>query len=77
MENLAVVGMILIGFFSFCLIAFAVFIIGFFIGFKAEGKRILKKTHQNENDTDKLHKNSKNEWKNFLEYDGSVPYKYE
>ena len=60
----------------FLLMAFAVFAIGFLIGYKHEDSKILKKSVQTEikdiKESDQ-EKKSKKDWKRFLEYDGSVP----
>ena len=64
----------------FILMAFAVFAIGFLIGYKSEDNRILKRKQQIEikeiKESDK-EKKAKKDWKKFLEYDGSVPIGYE
>lgn len=60
----------------FMLMAFAVFAIGFLIGYKSEDNRILKRNQQTKikekQENDRENKSQK-EWKRFLEYDGSVP----
>ncbi len=64
----------------FLLMAFAVFAIGFLIGYKSEDNRILKRKQQAEikeiKESDK-EKKAKKDWKKFLEYDGSVPIGHE
>lgn len=61
---------------TFVLIGFAVFMIGFLIGYKNEDKKFLKKKNLSETteiiESDK-EKKAKKEWKKFLEYDGSAP----
>lgn len=61
---------------TFMLMAFAVFAIGFLIGYKREDKKIWFNKRQNEiqetEESDK-EKKAKQEWKNFLKYDGSSP----
>lgn len=59
---------------AFLLIAFAVFVIGFLIGYKHEEKRIFKAKKSDEFETQETEeeKKSKREWKNFLKYDGST-----
>ena len=66
----------------FCVIAlilmvFAVFMIGFLIGYKTEDMRIKTKKYNVDNKTSNENKNeekAKKDWKRFLEYDGSMPY---
>ncbi len=64
----------------FILMTFAVFAIGFLIGYKSEDNRILKRKQQTaikeiiESDKEKK---AKKDWKKFLEYDGSVPIGHE
>ncbi len=64
----------------FLLMAFAVFVIGFLIGYKSEDNRILKRKQLAEikeiKESDK-EKKAKKDWKKFLEYDGSVPMGHE
>lgn len=59
----------------FVLAAFAVFAIGFLLGYKCEDKRLAKRNQQFEarkaEESDK-EKKAKKDWKNFLEYDGTV-----
>ena len=59
------------------LMAFAVFMIGFLIGYKTEDKRIKTKKYMLENKNLNENMNdekAKKDWKRFLEYDGSMPY---
>lgn len=60
----------------FMLMAFAVFAIGFLLGYKSEDKRLLKRNQQAEirdiQESDK-EKKAKKDWKKFLEYDGTTP----
>lgn len=76
MDNLIVFYMAFLIGLIFVLMAFAIFTIGFFIGYKSEDKRIFKKKQQMEfkeiQESDK-EKKAKKEWKKFLEYDGSAP----
>lgn len=66
----------------FCTIAlvlmtFAVFMIGFLIGYKREDKCIKTKKYNIENknlNEDIKEEKAKKDWKRFLEYDGSMPY---
>ena len=75
MNNFVVIYMTLLSVMAVCLMAFAVFAIGFLIGYKTEEKKIAKRKMQHE--TKELQENenekkAKKEWKKFLEYDGSV-----
>ena len=76
METFIVLNIIIYLFFAFALMALGVFAVGFFIGYKSEDKKILKKKRQKEltktYESDKEIK-AKKEWKKFLEYDGSAP----
>lgn len=77
MSDLAIVIMVLFSFTGLLLMAFAVFAIGFIIGYKKESKNILKRKEQiseNKSEKNEKEKKAKKEWKNFLGYDGSVPY---
>ncbi len=76
MGDIGFLIMILFSLIGFVLMAFAAFMIGFLFGYKKESKIFLKrKVQQKEqlNNTE-MEKKIKKEWKNFLEYDGSVPY---
>jgi len=60
----------------FMLMAFAIFAIGFLIGYKSEDNKIIKRKQQlelKEIPESEKEKKAKKEWKNFLEYDGSAP----
>lgn len=59
------------------LMAFAVFSIGFLIGYKSEDNRILKRKQLAEIKESDKEKKAKKDWKKFLEYDGSVPIGHE
>ena len=59
------------------LTAFAVFSIGFLIGYKSEDNRILKRKQLAEIKESDKEKKAKKDWKKFLEYDGSVPIGHE
>lgn len=61
---------------SFVLMAFAVFSIGFVLGYKKESKNVLKRSFQAKEQkvNNEKEESAKREWKKFLEYDGSVPY---
>ncbi len=61
----------------FMLMAFAVFSIGFLIGYKSEDNRILKRKQLAEIKESDKEKKAKKDWKKFLEYDGSVPIGHE
>ena len=61
----------------FMLMAFAVFSIGFLIGYKSEDNRILKRKQMAEIKESDKEKKAKKDWKKFLEYDGSVPIGHE
>ena len=80
MNNLIYICMTIFIVLIFILMAFAVFAIGFLIGYKSEDNRILKRKQQIEikeiKESDK-EKKAKKDWKKFLEYDGSVPIGYE
>ena len=71
METFIVLNIIIYLFFAFTLMALGVFAVGFFIGYKSEDKKILKKKTKTY-ESDKEIK-AKKEWKKFLEYDGSAP----
>ncbi len=72
--NTVVICAIICTFLAFLLLVFALFAIGFLIGYLFEEKRISKKTYTvdeiSESDEEKK---AKREWKNFLKYDGSAP----
>ncbi len=57
------------------LLSLSVFVIGFFIGYTRENKRLYKKATQGENEQNAIQKakeeKAKREWKKFLSYDGS------
>lgn len=79
MNNFVMIYTTLFAVAAVCLMAFAVFAIGFLIGYKTEEKKILKRNMQHE--TKELQENenekkAKKEWKKFLEYDGSIPEGY-
>lgn len=57
----------------FTLMAFAVFAIGFLLGYKSEDNRIVKRKQQTEIQESDKEKKAKQEWKKFLEYDGTTP----
>ena len=57
----------------FVFVAFAVFAIGFLLGYKSEDNRIMKRKQQTEIQESDKEKKAKKEWKKFLEYDGSSP----
>lgn len=76
MNNLITMYMTIFIVLIFMLMAFAVFAIGFLIGYKSEDNRILRRNQQTdikEIKESEKEKKSKKEWKKFLEYDGSVP----
>lgn len=76
MEIFVVLNVMIYLIVAFALMALGVFVIGFFIGYKSEDKRILKRKQQREiKETQESEKEikSKKEWKKFLEYDGSTP----
>lgn len=76
MNETAVVYMTIFIGLAFTLMAFAVFAIGFLLGYKNEDKRVLQKNQQTyikeAQESDK-EKKAKKEWKKFLEYDGTTP----
>lgn len=76
MNNLVCIYMTIFIVLIFLLMVFAVFAIGFLIGYKREDSKILRKSVQTEikdiKESDREKKNKK-DWKRFLEYDGSVP----
>ena len=76
MDSLTTLCVLLFSAMLIVLLAFAVFAIGFLVGYKSENQRILKRKQQRENmeiiESEK-EKKAKKEWKNFLEYDGSAP----
>ncbi len=76
MNGIVIVCAVISAVSALLLIIFALFVIGFLIGYKHEEKKILSKTHTNyENGIfeSEQEKKSKEEWKNFLKYDGSAP----
>ena len=75
MDNFIVLNMIIFIAIAFLLMAFAVFTIGFLIGYRMEDKKILKRKEADNNRCEESEKerNAKKEWKKFLEYDGSAP----
>ena len=54
--------------------AFAVFAIGFLMGYKKEDKRIKTKNRNMDFGDEIKEEKAKKDWKRFLEYDGSIPY---
>lgn len=76
MSYLVVVCAVLSAISALLLIIFALFVIGFLIGYRHEEKRISNKNYNKdekeafENDEEKK---AKEEWKKFLKYDGSAP----
>lgn len=79
MNNLVVIYMTIFIIVAICLMAFAIFALGFLVGYKREEKKILKRKQQydsKEYKNDEKEKKTKKEWKKFLEYDGSVPEGY-
>lgn len=75
MESFVVINMIVI-LTAFVLIGFAVFAIGFLIGYVIENHKTVKRreeTLNNKNEESEQEKKAKKEWKKFLEYDGSAP----
>ena len=76
MNEMAVVYMTIFIGLAFTLMAFAVFAIGFLLGYKNEDKRVLQKNQQvsvKEIQESDKEKKAKKEWKKFLEYDGTTP----
>jgi len=76
MNEMAIVYMTVFIGLAFALMAFAVFVIGFLLGYKGEDKRALKRMQQTSNKETResdQEKKAKKEWKKFLEYDGSSP----
>lgn len=60
---------------AFALMAFGAFAVGFFIGYKREDKKALRRKRESEIDIKREseeERKSKKEWKKFLEYDGST-----
>ena len=76
MDSMIIVYMTIFVALAFVLMTFAVFAIGFLIGYKNEDKKFqrnkqnieIKETQESETE-----KKAKKEWKNFLKYDGSSP----
>lgn len=76
MNEMAIVYMTIFIGVAFTLMAFAVFAIGFLLGYKNEDKRVLQKNQQagvKEIQESDKEKKAKKEWKKFLEYDGTTP----
>lgn len=76
MDNFVVLNMIFLIAIAFMLMAFAVFAMGFLIGYKMEDKRSSKRKQgadNNKYEESDQEKKAKKEWKKFLEYDGSAP----
>lgn len=76
METFIALNIIIYLIVAFALMTFGIFVIGFLIGYKSEEKKILKRQQQKVNteikESEKERK-AKNEWKKFLEYNGSTP----
>lgn len=76
MDNLVITYMMIFIVLIFAFVAFAVFAIGFLIGYRSEDKRLSKRNQQAEirniQESDK-EKKAKKDWKKFLEYDGTTP----
>lgn len=75
MDNFVVLNMMILITITFILMAVAFFAIGYFIGYKCEDRKLLKRK-QGEDDKyeeSDQEKKAKKEWKKFLEYDGSAP----
>lgn len=77
MNNTVFMILVLCTFLVCALAVFALFAIGFLIGYKLEDRRFLKNKHKDEKADSAEEKKLKKEWKKFLEYDGSTPIKYE
>lgn len=71
--NNSVIYMTILIIIIFMLMAFAVFAIGFLVGYKSEENRIYKRKQQADIRESDKEKKAKKEWKRFLEYDGSAP----
>lgn len=73
MSNSIIICMTIFIVLVFMLLSFAVFAIGFLIGYKSEDNRILKRKQQAEIKESDKEKKAKKDWKKFLEYDGTTP----
>ena len=76
MNNLIIMLTLVVITIVFLLMAFAIFAIGFLIGYKREDNLILKRKQRaemNEMSESEQEKKIKKEWKRFLEYDGTTP----
>lgn len=75
MSNLIIMYMTVFIALIFALAAFSAFAIGFMLGYKQEDRRLAKRTRQfktGETEESDKEKKAKKDWKNFLEYDGTV-----
>ena len=75
MNNLVIVTAIF-SVLSFLLVLFAIFAIGFLIGYKSEDAKIKRENINvgfREPQESEKEKKVKKEWRKFLEYDGSTP----
>ena len=76
MSYLVVVCAVLSAISALLLLIFALFVIGFLIGYRHEEKRISNKNcnkDEKEAFESDEEKKAKEEWKKFLKYDGSAP----
>ena len=76
MDSIAIIYMMFFIMIIFVLIALGVFSIGFWIGFRVENKKIIKRRQEqcnNQYEESEKEIKAKKEWKKFLEYDGSTP----
>ena len=75
--NTSVFIILVIVTFLVCLLAvFALFAIGFLLGYKLEDRRLSKGKAKITCEDSEEEKKLKKEWKNFLEYDGTTPQNY-
>lgn len=75
MSEMAIVYMTAFMALAFILMSIAIFVIGFFVGYRSEDKKIFKRVKQEkviETHESDEEKKAKKDWKKFLEYDGST-----
>ncbi len=74
MSDTAIVVTVLAAAIEFVLMSFAIFCIGFFVGFKREQNKILQKQFKKSDickQESEEEQKAKKEWKKFISYDGS------
>lgn len=77
MNNTIFMLFTIVGFLACALVIFALFAIGFLIGYRQEDRRLARHKNKKKAVESDEEKKLKKEWKKFLEYDGSAPQNYQ